>query len=653
MNNMILTNRIKLKLDYDRVNSSFDIYLIKTDLITKANYGQVINTIYKELKPLSLTLLSKGTYAVLLPKGARVTFESPRYTVTRVNSKDLHILSCTRLLINAMPNLSDEQPRHSEGAGLYYLAEVEKIGSTAVLRAFEIRLVETGNNIFLNIDGVTFTPIEHHTNSKGEVYGDCTHLPRFKFDKWSQELSRSGNGDFIKKKHRERKMTSEMASLDTKNPGKFWKTKMGVLALFLQDVDRVWGDALDITFVPLEANYRVRFKDMDIKRAYAKIDAILSGFTINIVNLTNTDVNVLVDALTLDNIPCEQSASIKPNKLNFVIHYPTEYYEAKEVEDPYASLHIDPTYIVQSIYPGTLLRDGNISKPEYEACKKELLIKIEVNENQLYLIKPPGYWTFIRCVEDDTGTRVSYHTLKLENGKLSYSELNENDAEHMLTNLPGVLSKNGYAVIDDTNGNGFIIEETGMVAMPEFQALSKIMRDLERGFDHGLPRQWVIEFLHLLDTGEVEVGNIALVKEKLSQILNATVGKEKINKKILFSDKETKLSYRGSLQTFFDWITVEKGLRFGASLKSQEAGLLEAALGLFYNDEERLYFVGDKDNIKSIPKFCRIREIISNGHDVPQELLQMMEVFHIRHKQASTYPFLFKHITEYGKRFTV
>lgn len=648
MDTAILTNRIELELDHERINSGFDIYVIKTDLISKANYGQVINKIYKEVKPLSLTFLARGTYALLVRKDTGVTFVDSRYTITQASSKELQIVACARLLVNAMPHLSDEQSRHSEGAGLYYLSDIERIAGITTLRAFEIKLNQTGIDTLINIDGVTFTPIHHHTNSKGEIYSDCSHLPRFKFDKWSQELLRAGSGDYIKKKHRERKMTSEMVSLDTKNPGKFWKTKMGVLALFLQDVERIWGSTLKIKLLPLSADYRVRFKEIDVNQAYAKIDSIIRNFTLNVVNLTDTDVSVLIDTLVTEKIPHEQSSTVKLNKLNFVIHHPAEYYEAKGAEDPYNALHIDPTSIVQSIYPGTLFKDGNISRPAYEACKKEFLIKIEVNQNKLLLITPPGCWTFIRCVEDETATRVLYHILKLENGNLSYSELDENDAEIIIVSLPGVLSKNGYAVINDMDGDGFIFEDTGMVAIPDFRALSEIMRDLAKGFDQGLPRAWVIEFLELLSTNRIEMSNTALVKEKLTNILNASIGKDRITKKILLSDKETKISYRGSFQTFFDWITVEKGLRFGASLKSREAGLIEASLGLFYNEEERLYFVGEKDNIKTIPKFCRIRRVISNTEKVPQELLKMMEVFHIRHKQATTYPFLFKHISEYA-----
>ncbi|MCF7967010.1 MAG: hypothetical protein K9L79_15960 [Methylobacter tundripaludum] len=651
MSSTILTNRVELKVNPELVNSAFDIWLLKTDLVGKANYGPVINTIYRELKPLSLAFVGTGSYAVLLPKGAIISFNNPHYSLNRLKANDLSTVSCARLLINAMPNLSDSQSRYSEGAGLYYLADIEKIGRTEVLRAFEIRFSQTGNNVLLNVNGATFTPVQYHTNAKGELYGDCTHLPRFRFDKWSQEIGRARCGEFIKKKHRDRKMKSDMVSLDTKYPGKFWKTKMGILAQFIQDVERELGDMLRMEFLPLSSSYRVRFKDTDVKKVYSKIDALLAGYLVNVVNLTDANTTPLEKELISDGISCEQSGTVKSDALNLVIHYPAEHYEALGQEDPYRSLRSDPRTIVQSVYPTTLFTNDGIARSPYEACKKELLIKIEVNENTLHLVKPEGHWTFIRSVTVyEPNNSTYYHVLRLQAGAMSYCQLDQGSAEELLLNLPGALSQNGYAVINETRGEGFIFEETGMVAIPEFQSLSAIMSELERGFDNGLPRDWIIEFLGLLENEEIEVKNAELVSDKLTRLLEATVGKERITKEVLLANKETKLSYRGSLQTFFDWVTVEKGLRFGASLKSQNAGLLEAALGLFYNDEEHLYFVGDKDNVKSIPRFCQIRRILTDTNEVPEGLLKMMEVFHIRHKQATVYPFLFKHLSEYEER---
>ncbi len=652
MNSTILTNRVELKIHAEKVDEKFDIWLVKTDLLGKTNYGPVVNTIYKEVQPLALTSIDKGSYVVLLPKKAKVMFDNPHYALNKVTAKDLAKIACARLLINAMPNLSDVQPRSSEGVGLYYLSDIEKIGQAEVLRTFEIKLTQTGADILLGVNGTTFTPVQYHTNVNGELYNDCAHFPRLSFNKWTQELNRARNGEFIKKKHRDRKMKSEMVSLDTKKPGKFWKSKIGVLAQFIQDVERELNGMLCIEFIPLSSSYRMRFKDADISRTYKDIDGILAGYVVNIVNMTNVNTEALEIALASDSIAYEHSSNVKLAVLNLVIHHPAEYYEGAGQEDPYCALRSDPKIIVQSIYPETLFSEDALARAQYEACKKELLIKIEVNENALRLVKPKGNWAFIKCIEvDKDGKKLIYHVLRLQDGNLSYCQLDPDCAEELIISLPGILIKNGYAVINEISGEGFIIKETGIVALPEFQSLSKIMSELEKGFDNGIPRNWITEFLNLLKSGKIEPKNAALVEEKLNCLLEATVNKERITKEVLLDNKETKLTYRGSLQTFFDWVTDEKGFRLGASLKSQNAGYIEASLGLFYNNEEHLYFVGDKDNVKSsVPRFCKVRKIVTDSNEVPEELLKMMKVFHVRHKQATVYPFLFKHLAEYEER---
>jgi hypothetical protein len=152
-----------------------------------------------------------------------------------------------------------------------------------------------------------------------------------------------------------------------------------------------------------------------------------------------------------------------------------------------------------------------------------------------------------------------------------------------------------------------------------------------------------------MKNGSIEVTNKELVESRLSKLLSQKNYLETFYKNDIFGSQENKIAYKGSLQSFFDWIATEKGLRLGASLKGQDNGYIEASLGLFYNEDERLYFVGDKDNVKSIPKFCRMRRILTDAETVPTELLKMMEVFHIRHKQATIYPFLFKHLREFAQ----
>lgn len=649
----IFINRIDVNFFHEAISRDFDIYKISTDISGKQNYGRIVNKIYQSFSPLSLCSLGKNGYAVLVPKNHKNNMSDPHYTVNQVLPGDLPKSSCIKLLIGALPHLTETHTRSSEGVGLYYLADVEVIRQVEVLRAYEIKVDwENGEHLVLKVEAATFTPISYHKNSEGELYGDCTHLPKVTFDRWSQQLSRSKNGEFIKKRHRDRNMKSEVVSLDTKNPSKFWSSKMGVLAMFMNDVEQHLRNYISIKLQSLNPEYRVRFKESDIVSSYGRIMDLLKKRNINIINLTDCNISPLIDALEKDNFMFSQSDNPKSDSLNLAVHHDKEYYESINATDPYDSLRGGDRVIIQSVYPGTILKAGKLSRTEYEACLKEIFIKTEVFDRQLKLFIPEGSWSFVICSKPDKSDAV-FHMMTCDNGALSFETLSIDDAQdRFLLDLHRPMNDGEHAVIANNSGDTFIFEDTNYVAVPQFQELASVMNELMEGYAHGIKREWISEYLDLLKDRELTVANPKLVQEKLGSLLSTKPCTEIFYKNDLFGGKEQKISYKGSLQSFFDWIALEKGLRLGASLKAQDSGYIEASLGLFYNEVERLYFVGDKDNVKAIPRFCRMRRILTDADEVPISLLKMMEVFHVRHKQATTLPFTFKHLREFLKLYS-
>lgn len=646
MSKEILVNRIDVRFNDEQIDERFDFFKINCDLRGKESYGKAVTTIYEEVKPLSLCKTPDG-YAVLVEKDAIHTLNDSNYSITRQTAADMAISSKAKLLIGALPVLQSDHQKCSEGAGLYYLCHVEPVRKVDVLRTYEVKIEwEQKQHLVLNIASATFTPVSYHTNADGKLNGDCTHLPRLKFDQWTQELTRSQEGEYIKKKHRDKKMSGEMVSLDTKNPGKYWRSKMGVLATFMEDVKRHLSDYMQIEFETLSPHYRARFKDQDIRLAYRAIDERLTEFSINVINLTDYDCIELERALEKDGFHVAHAAGVKPKALNLAIHHAQDYYESRGLADPYRQLRTETDVIIQSAYPETLIRKGKLSQSQYEACKKELFVKLEAMNGELLLVRPKGDWLFVLCHQVDRYTKV-YDTLHVNGGKLSFERVDEHRAQDLfLLDLPRQLKNNEHAVVDLASGDAFIFEDTKYVALPEYQQLAEVMSELADGYASGIKRTWVEEFLEQLDAGNIEVANPKMVADRLHTLLLRNPASTILYKEAIFNDKDNTITYKGSLQTFFDWVAEEKGLRLAASLKGQDAGLIEASLGFFYNDEEKLYFVGDKDNVKSVPRFCRIRRILTDAEETPEELLKMMRVFHIRHKQATVYPFPFKHLRE-------
>ncbi|WP_228247951.1 hypothetical protein [Acinetobacter haemolyticus] len=647
MNDGILVNRIDLKLDQVMMSKDFTVLKITSDLGGKQHYGQVINTIYKEITPLSLCNAGKGAYYALVHKEHRYKLDNPHFAVAPVIPIDLNSYHCAKLLIGALPYLSGNT-QSCEGVGLYYLSDIENIRGTEVIRTFEIKIEQEQGHLVLKIDGATFTPITYHTNAQGELYGDCTHLPRFKFDRWSQSMNRSKHGEFIKKAHRSKRMRSDVVSLDTKNPSKFWNTKAGILALFMSDVEKYLEKYLSIQFDQLSSEYRVRFKDTNVKETYQAIDELLKQKRMNLINLTEIDIAPLQAAFIADGITVHLSNEVDDEAFNLAVHHSKEFYEDSGQIDPYQQLRASDTIIIQSAYPDTLLKNGELVKTTYEACKKELLVKWEVVSRRLKLLTPVGNWLFIVC-KRPKDIEESYFTVSSHQGELTFAKLNSMDVQEYLLNLPKLMTDKELLIVDLDNQETYLIEETKYIALPNFAELAQIMKELDAGYDKGIQREWVTEFLNLLEYDLIDLTNKELVVSKLGDLLKQNPLLEVFGKKEIFGNPTNKIAYKGSMQSFFDWVALEKGLRLGASLKAQDSGYIEASLGLFYSEEEKLYFVGDKDNVKSVPKFCRIRRIVTDADEVPNELLRMMEAFHIRHKQPTVYPFLFKHLREFFK----
>lgn len=644
----ILINRIEIELQLESISHDFEILKISTDLQGKQNFGKVVTAIYQSVQPLSLCKIEKSMYVALIRKGHKYKLNDGHFSLKTVKPGDLSKSVCAKLIIGALPSIMNEEYTASEGIGLYYLSDVEVIKGVEVIRAFEIKLEwEQKKHLVLKIHAATFTPIHYHTNAKGELYADCTHLPRVKFDRWSQELNRSKNGEFIKKKHRDKRMRSEVVSLDTKNPSKFWRTKIGILATFMNDAEKYLRQYLRIQFQTLGPEYRVHFKESDIKIAYEKISELLSLHPINIINLTEANILPLFDALRKDGLTVTQSDTIDSKAANIAIHHQKDYYESQHRIDPYSELRSNRDTVIQSAYPETILKDDKLVRTTYDACKKELFIKWEVAERELKFAIPKGNWSFIICRANNNDELI-FITLNCEQGKLAFNALDLPAAQDaFLLDLPRPMKDGDHAVIHLDTGDTFLLEDTNYIALPQYDQLAQVMNELSDGYACGIQREWIVEFLTLLQNGQIQTSNPGLVESRLNNLLLQHRNVDVFYKEQLFKNQDIKIAYKGSFQTFFDWIATEKGLKLGASLKSQESGFIEASLGLFYNEAERLYFVGDKNNVKSIPKFCRIKRILTDSAVVPGELLQMMEVFHIRHKQATIYPFPFKHLREF------
>lgn len=652
----VLFNRCIVNLQYEAIDRNFDIVSIKCDLPYKGNYGRIVQTIYKQFKPLSLCFDYPNSYKVLIKKGHNLPFHSEHYAVKKISSNSLSKLLITRLLVGALPQLTDNLNQSCEKMGLHYLADVEEHAGVKVLRTFKVSLEQDpyhDDALILDIDAATFTPASYYCNGHPSSKR-FESLPRFTFDELAQTITKDIRGEYIQRKHRTKRMVSQMISLDTKNPSEFGKSKMGILSVFENDMKTYLKDYIQLEFDYLSSDYRQYFSEKNVNQAYQEIENVLKNIPINIVNLTSENIGGLIHALQKDGHEVKVSSEVEDDSINIAMHHCSEYYEEREIKDPYSELH-KTDHLVQSMTVETMFNKDKLNKSAYDACKKEIFIKWEVLNQQLHLIVPKGHWTFIQKQEkshicnEQKIVEVFFHVLSSDQGKLSYQCLDEDQAmDTLLLNVPELSKNQKHIIIDDNNGIYYIIEDVNYKALPEYQVISQTMAELQKGYDEGIRREWVEEFVELIKEGKVRTINNAILRSRLENLL-ANEPSEIIAKDILFN-KENRFEFKGASKDFLQWLFLEKNVRLGASLRSKADGLMEAVLGLFYNESERLYYVGEIDGIKvNMPRFCAIRKIHTNAAHVSHEFLKMMEAFHIRHKQSTVYPFVFKHLAEYQK----
>lgn len=658
----ILINRITTDFNHDNIRLSFNIYKIgyRPDTQRKS-YGKIINTIYQIINPLSLTQeypFNNKYYYVLLDKHTKIKSNilGDDFTIQEANAENISQVILCRLIVETLPKLINKSNQFCNKAGLYYLHSVEDIQGINVIRTLKIDISQDRsplNNILLKIHGVTFTP-DHYHFKDGELPKKLSNKPKFSFDEFSQTMRKDLQGEYIQKAHRVKRFQSDMITLSLNNIDGFIQSKMGVLLTFMADLEKYMGQYITIKFNQLESNYRQYFKDSSIKKNYTKINEIIKLHPINIINLINKDISELIKAFSQDDFRITESPLIQDRCINIVIHHDKEYYQEQNLEDPYASVH-QKDIVTQSIIYDSLFNKGKLIHAVYEACKKELLIKIEVLKNQLLFTIPDGNWRFISAekIKNELPNTYSiddefrYHQLDLISGKLSYKILNDDESIEELLSLPELPQKYWkYAVINLNEQLGYIIEETDYLALPEYEEIGMLLKKINENNDLGISKEIIREFQCYLNENKDHFKDPDQLGDKIQYLLNSH--KKQFNIDDLRTKKLPNLIYKGDGKRFYDWLNEYKGILLATSLRSKERGLVEALNGLFYNHTEGFYYSGGTTNVdETIRHHNVIRRLVSNDDNVPKMLLEMMEEFHIKHKQSTVYPFLFKHLREY------
>ncbi len=115
--------------------------------------------------------------------------------------------------------------------------------------------------------------------------------------------------------------------------------------------------------------------------------------------------------------------------------------------------------------------------------------------------------------------------------------------------------------------------------------------------------------------------------------------------------KLSEIDYKSLEKQNFHNFLADHGYRLKAPFASWELGVFQASTGTWINRESGMYTAGavgsparKQDNFNHV-------YIADAGNDtVPEWFWNSLDVWHVRHKGITAFPFIFKHLREYGER---
>ncbi|UZE94443.1 hypothetical protein [Alkalimarinus alittae] len=675
---IVKTTKVKnIALDRVAIQDKFKVYQISYRGLEKSerrtSYKNIVRSLYGTGKVLSLVQNWKfSCYLVLLPANSSCQLDDQRLAITEVpidGASNLPDWQLARLLIKAMPHLIKGDDVSSgmsrfEAEGLFYVVKAVKTPKKGIkettLVTLEVDLqpclLNQGQRLALGVK--TFTPVSYHTAPDGALYRDVQNSTRYSFDQWAQLVAKSAKGDYIKRSFRGgRKNTVAMVDVTSDSYMNFQMSKLGILAQFIDDLQSCYEGALEIEFDEIESSVREEWRNAtkSVEQCYNKIFEHLRQFPIALIDYgKNRKASVLFESYLLrEGFVVEHTNIPTEGGLNLLLVENVDSYETDE-DDPYKRIKRQhPNAVIQSSEAENLilLKKGEtlLNRSVAEVLLKELFIKHEVQSRRFLLsdYQPPEGWIFGLPEVNWKDRSYKLNVMKVCNELLEFDTYNELESDDLLLDFGEhkhlIDDKSAPFLLDEASGDYYIFMDTGVVALPEFEALSETLKEIHHCRSKGIEKYWILEFIEQVAPNIDKAG---ILVDQLQTVLAANQNE----KSIAWSDL-SQVHNKGAGKHFYEWLMSEKGFKLKDSLRSWDSGHFEATQGFFYNAESKQYYVGAIGSVRSsIPKFCQIRQIVTNREDVPKKVLDLLSALHIRHRQLTVMPYPFKHLREYVAR---
>lgn len=617
--------------------------------------------IYRSLKPLALLQDRKQSYYwILLKKDNMLALDSDVLSYREVSFTETSLWILQALLIRAVPRLlsPEADTKRLEADGIFYLIEKKSSklwGYELVTAAIEPRKNQVLEKWRLNLGTVTFTPLKAHENSSGKLNPKVAKLPRYDADQFGQEVIRSHQGQYVKRawsKFKNRLPALKLGA--TLSLEVYYTSRLGTLSLFLEDLQRAYDEDVQITLEDIAFDEHKHIRPAEVANSYVEVNGLVKQFPVFVVNHSHDPEATEQIQMQLLSLGIESTIAedINLDGLNIHLVNDKDNYEEDEA-DPYKIARIQyPQAIIQSCYPERLHEKDSV-KHTVEVLLKELLIKLEVQQCKLlfdYPELPEDPWFIIqKCTEECADNKKEkWHAFycNAHEQQLEFGIVPEQVLESIALNLSSQQRKRVFSGRNRPNlvfwpdtEHFLILSDTEAVCFPNEAELHALVKEVDQTVATGVPKELIASYCKSFPDS--------------STIQHLSVLNLMGSHNIAVSDLK-KISYRATdNRHFYDYLA-EHGYRIKSSLQNKDDGLLSVTTGVLINREKALYTAGSVGSAQRVQKnFNHIYHVETSLEQIPEWFWNSLDVWHVRHRGATVYPYVFKHLREYGERLSV
>ena len=653
-------------VDPDTFSERFDLLSISHAGIPVKERAERIPELLTELyrsgkgKILALVKDRKDTqrHVALLAKGARFQLNNPDIALRTLNTstwpEDWLLFA---LLVRALPSQlamsPDSEQRWFQADGLFYISAKKPLprnkGMEIICTRIEPRPTRHGRGRHLSLGTCSFTPLSLHRRDDGSLRRRARNRPRFQLDIASQTLHRHTQGEYVMLP-RFSSTRNRVDALDIRpsEPERYMRSRTGALSAFLRDFERAYAGIASIKLRHLSAIH-IKTNDKAINASYEQLFGLIRQQRICIIdNLEDSaTATLLQQELTLRGLQALSVPRPDESALNIQLHMDEEYYNEQEIPDPYQiARETHPEAVIQSCTPATL--SGSASHV-VDVLLKELLLKQEVQHRKLLLDYPelPDDLIVMQRMKlqkkqrRDSSQQSQWACAQVQGNTLQCWIIDHAD---MSRQLAGHASSHQFkrlesysppmVIFDSQRGELMLLQDTEALSLPNHQILDKLLTEIDQTRSEPIPAILLQEFL------AQHPDHIVLHPQLKKALAQSVLG-------VLEPDALASIGYKSkSEKTFHDHLA-ERGYRLTASFSSS-SGPLQSTSNIWLVPEHGLYCAGPKGSPqRNLKSFSHIYHLDTAGRDFPEWFIKSLQVWHVRHRNATVLPYIFKHLNEY------